>query len=189
MRPRSKNLDKPAACGESTIACRFLPCGCDFFKVTATTGEGTGEGLWQIPAQRGEYLIADRGYSNNVGMVPVAKVGAYLTVRLNQGSVLLQDANGRRLELLPKLQRLTKPGQVGSWKVFWRMRSGPVAGRVCAIRKTRTAIEQAHRKLERSQKTNRGQSIPKPWSTPGRSELLILRVERPGRVCPAAVVS
>jgi len=61
---------------------------------------------------------ADRGYSNNVGMVPVAKVGAYLTVRLNQGSVLLQDGNCCRLELLPKLQRLTKPGQVGSWKVF-----------------------------------------------------------------------
>ena len=120
---------------------------CDFFKVTATTGEGTGEGLWQIPAQRGEYLIADRGYSNNVGMVPVAKVGAYLTVRLNQGSVLLQDANGHRLELLPKLQRLTKPGQVGSWKVFLQDESGPVAGRVCAIRKTRTAIEQARRKI------------------------------------------
>jgi hypothetical protein len=121
---------------------------CDFFKVTANTGEGTGEGLWQIPVQRGEYLIADRGYSNNVGMAPVAKVGAYLTVRLNQGSVLLQDGSGRRLELLPKLQRLTKPGQVGSWKVFLQDESGPVAGRVCAIRKTRTAMEQAHRKIK-----------------------------------------
>jgi len=121
---------------------------CDFFKVTATTGEGTGEGLWQIPVQRGEYLIADRGYSNNVGMAPVAKVGAYLTVRLNQGAVLLQDASGRRLELLPKLQRLTKSGQVGSWKVFLEDESGAVAGRVCAIRKTRRAIEQAHRKIK-----------------------------------------
>jgi Transposase DDE domain len=121
---------------------------CDFFKVTANTGAGTGEGLWQIPVQRGEYLIADRGYSNNVGMAPVAKVGAYLTVRLNQGSVLLQDGKGGRLELLPKLQRLSKPGQVGSWKVFLQDESAPVAGRVCAIRKTRTAIEQAHRKIK-----------------------------------------
>ncbi len=121
---------------------------CDFFKVTANTGKGTGEGLWQIPVQRGEYLIADRGYSNNVGMAPVAKVGAYLAVRLNQGSVLLQDGRGGRLELLPKLQRLTKPGQVGSWKVFLQDESEPVAGRVCAIRKTRTAIEQAHRKIK-----------------------------------------
>ena len=118
---------------------------CDFFKVTANTGKGTGEGLWQIPVQRGEYLIADRGYSNNVGMAPVAKVGAYLAVRLNQGSVLLQDGRGGRLELLPKLQRLTKPG---SWKVFLQDESEPVAGRVCAIRKTRTAIEQAHRKIK-----------------------------------------
>ena len=59
----------------------------------------------------------------------------------------MQDANGCRLELLPKLQRLTKPGQVGSWKVFLEDESGPVAGRVCAIRKTRTAIEQAHLKI------------------------------------------
>ena len=121
---------------------------CDFFKVTATTGEGNGEGVWQIPVQRGEYLIADRGYSNNVGMVPVAKVGAYVAVRLNQGSVLLQNGNGHRLELLPKLQRLTKPGQVGGWKVFLEDESGPLAGRACAIRKTRTAIDQAHRKIK-----------------------------------------
>ena len=115
-------------------------------------GAGTGEGLWQIPVQRGEYLIADRGYSNNVGMAPVVKVGAYLTVRLNQGAVLLQDSKGCRLDLLPKLQRLTRPGQVGSWKVFLEDESGPIAGRVCAIRKTRSAIEQAQRKLRQQAK-------------------------------------
>jgi len=121
---------------------------CDFFKVTATEGEGAGEGLWQIPVQKGEYLIADRGYSNNVGMVPVVKVGAYLLVRLNQGAVLLQDSKGCRLKLLPRLQALKQPGQVGSWKVFLEDQSGPVAGRVCALRKTRVAIEQAQRKVK-----------------------------------------
>ncbi len=121
---------------------------CDFFKVTATEGEGTGEGLWQIPVQKGEYLIADRGYSNNVGMVPVVKSGAHLLVRLNQGAVLLQDHKGHRIDLLPRLQALKQPGQVGSWKVFLEEESGPVAGRVCAIRKTRVAIEQAQRKVK-----------------------------------------
>src|SRR6267154_3677699 len=121
---------------------------CDFFKVTATQGEGTGEGLWQIPVQKGEYLMADVGYSNNVGMVPVARVGAYLTVRLNQGAVVLQDAKGDRVELLPRLQKLKQPGQVGSWKVFLKDDGGPVGGRVCALRKTRVAIEQAQRKIK-----------------------------------------
>lgn len=121
---------------------------CDFFKVTATQGEGTGEGLWQIPVHKGEYLMADRGYSNNVGMVPVARVGAYLTVRLNQGAVLLQDGKGAPVELLPRLEKLKQPGQVGSWKVFLKDDAGPVGGRVCALRKTRTAIEQAQRKIK-----------------------------------------
>jgi len=121
---------------------------CDFFKVTANQGEGTGEGLWQIPVQKGEYLLADRGYSNNVGMVSVARVGAYLTVRLNQGSVLLEDAKGHRINLLPRLEGLKRPGQVGSWKVFLSDERQPVAGRVCAIRKTRAAIELAHRRIK-----------------------------------------
>jgi hypothetical protein len=121
---------------------------CDFFKVTANQGEGTGEGLWQIPVQKGEYLLADRGYSNNVGMVSVSRVGAYLTVRLNQGSVLLEDSKGRRIDLLPRLERLKRPGQVGSWKVFLSDEREPVAGRVCALRKTRAAIEQAQRRIK-----------------------------------------
>jgi len=120
---------------------------CDFFKVTASQGEATGEGLWQIPVQRGEYLLADRGYSNNLGMVSVARVGAFLTVRLNQGSVLLENAKGNRIDLLPRLESLTRPGQVGSWKVFLSDERQPIAGRVCALRKTRAAIEQAQRKI------------------------------------------
>jgi hypothetical protein len=133
---------------------------CDFFKVTTTEGEGTGEGLWQIPVQKGEYLMADRGYSNNIGMVSVARVGAYLTVRLNQGAVLLQDAQGRPVKLLSRLQALKQPGQVGSWKMFLKDEGGPVAGRVCAIRKSRTAIEQAQRKIRQKAREESRQVNP-----------------------------
>lgn len=121
---------------------------CDFFKVTATQGQGAGEGLWQIPVKKGDYLIADRGYSHTVGIVPVVRVGAYLTVRLTQGAVLLQDSKGSSVNLLPRLQTLKQPGQVGHWKVFLRDEESPVAGRVCALRKTRLAIERAHRKIK-----------------------------------------
>ena len=121
---------------------------CDFFKVTATQGQGTGEGLWQIPIKKGEYLIADRGYSHTVGIVPVVRVGAYLTVRLTQGAVLLQDSKGHPVNLLPRLQTLKQPGQVGHWRVFLRDEESPVAGRVCALRKTRLAIHRAHRKIK-----------------------------------------
>ena len=120
---------------------------CDFFKVTPTEGVGSGEGLWQIPVRRGEYLLADRGYSNAVGIGSVTQVGAFVLVRLNQGAVRLLDAQGRGLALLPKLERLQRPGQVGSWSVVLDDERTPVAGRVCAIRKSETAIQQAQRKL------------------------------------------
>jgi len=122
---------------------------CDFFKVTATEGEGTGEGLWQIPVGKGDYLIADRGYSNATGIGPVVRAGAYVLIRLNQGAVrLLVPHQSHRLDLLPKLQKLERTGQVGSWEVMLQDQNEPVLGRVCALRKTRTAIEQAQRKLQ-----------------------------------------
>lgn len=122
---------------------------CDFFKVTATEGEGTAEGFWQIPVQRGDYLLADRGYSVAQGIVPVVQAGGYVLVRLNQGGVRLLDARGRPLDLLPKLERLKTTGQIGSWEVQLEAEQGPIAGRICALRKTRTAIEHAQRKLKR----------------------------------------
>jgi len=122
---------------------------CDFFKVTATEGEGTGEGLWQIPVQRGEYLLADRGYSTAQGIDSVVQAGAYVLVRLNQGGVRLRDAQARPLALLPKLERLRATGQIGSWEVQLESEQRRVTGRICALRKSRMAIEEAQRKLRR----------------------------------------
>jgi len=121
---------------------------CDFFKVTATEGEGTGEGLWQIPVHKGEYLLADRGYSHSVGMAPVIRVGAHLTVRLNQGAIVLYNAKGVQIDLLPRLEALKQPGHVGQWKVSIQDDAGSVEGRICALRKTRPAIEEAQRKIK-----------------------------------------
>jgi hypothetical protein len=36
---------------------------CDFFKLTATEGKGTGESFFQYTIKKGDYIIADRGYS------------------------------------------------------------------------------------------------------------------------------
>lgn len=122
---------------------------CDFFKVTATEGEGTGEGLGQIPVQRGEYLLADRAYSTTPGIESVAQAGAYVVVRLNQASVRLLDGQGRLLALLPKLERLRATAQVGSWEVQLESDQGRIPGRICALRKSRMAIAEAQRKLKR----------------------------------------
>ena len=133
---------------------------CDFFKVTSSEGAGTGEGFGQISVQEGEYLIGDRGYSNTEGIDSVVRVGAYLTVRLNQGAVRIVDLQGRRVELLPRLERLTHTGQVGSWALALAHSGGQVAGRICALRKTQLAIDAAQRKLKQEAKREARQLKP-----------------------------
>ena len=127
---------------------------CDFFKVTPTEGEGTAEGLWQIPVVAGEYLIADRGYSHTVGLSSATRAGAHVMVRLNYGAVRLCDARGRPLDLLPELERLRRPLQIGSWNVILADDLTPVAGRVCAVRKTQAAIAATQRKLQQEARKN-----------------------------------
>jgi ElaB/YqjD/DUF883 family membrane-anchored ribosome-binding protein len=55
---------------------------------------------------------------------------------------------------------LSQPGQIGEWAVVLQGQESRVAGRVCAIRKTEQAIQQAQRRLER--KASKKQTKTKP---------------------------
>lgn len=46
---------------------------CDFFKVTADKGEGTGESFKQFPIKTGDHIIADRGYGTARGIEYVSR--------------------------------------------------------------------------------------------------------------------
>lgn len=125
--------------------------GCDFFKLTATKGRGTGESFTHFPIRPGDYVLGDRGYSTAVGIQHVAAGGGYVTVRVNTRSLLLETEAGRRFDLLASVETLLRPGPVGSWRVRAVARAGPpVAGRICAVRKTDEAIDVAHRKIRRT---------------------------------------
>ena len=41
---------------------------CDFFRITATEGEGTGESFTQFPVAAGDFVIGDRGYCTASGI-------------------------------------------------------------------------------------------------------------------------
>jgi len=55
---------------------------CDFFKLTETRGPGTGESFKQFHINRGDYILADRGYSIAKGIAYAVEQGAYVTVRV-----------------------------------------------------------------------------------------------------------
>lgn len=123
---------------------------CDFFKLTATKGQGTGESFFQYSIRKGDYIIADRGYSKAAGIHHVVSKGAYVMVRVNTSSLPMDTLNNEPFPLLEKVQEVRKTGTVKSWRVVIPCRSGQaVHGRVCVIRKSNEAIALSRQRIEK----------------------------------------
>lgn len=120
---------------------------CDQFDLTSTRGAGTGEGLQRFHLQAGELVLADAGYCNSAAVAWVVAAQAELCLRLNPQALPLFDEQDRPLRLLQKLTRLGTAGAVADWPVWIHAGEQRIAGRVCAIRKSREAIERAQRRL------------------------------------------
>ena len=133
---------------------------CDFFEVTATIGEGSGESLNRLPVGPHELILADAGYCSIAGIEYVCQNGADVLVRVNPQSFVAYSAYGRRISLLPRLRTLSKVGQFGEWRVVLHGQDSAFAGRLCAVRKSDCAIQQAHRRLQR--KASKKQVITRP---------------------------
>lgn len=124
---------------------------CDFFKLTETKGVGTGESFKQFPVNSGDYILADRGYSTPSGIAYVVEKGAYVTVRVNTAALPLKTLEGSSFELLKKLGTLKGTRLSDSWSVeTCEKGSSKIQGRICAIRKSKEAIDIAHKKLKRN---------------------------------------
>ena len=123
---------------------------CDFFKLTRTKGEGTGESLTRFPFAAGDRVLADRGYSTGGGIRHLTDTGGQVTVRVNSGALQLEGMDGESLDLVESMQPLRCPGVIGSLEAWVRAgEEGTVPGRICALRKTEEATRIAVRKARR----------------------------------------
>lgn len=127
---------------------------CDFFKVTATNGTGTGEGFRHYPISTGDFIIADRGYSRATGIDYIVTNNAFLCVRVNTSSLPLLSSDGKNFQLLNKLKSKEVAGEIASWPVWIPTLNGNVKGRLCALRKSEESIRLAHKKLKRNASQN-----------------------------------
>jgi len=132
---------------------------CDFFKLTATKGKGTGESFFQYSIKKGDYIIADRGYSTASGIHHVVSKKAYVMVRVNTSSLPLLSLKCQPFQLLKNVTAITHAGTVRSWEVFVPGHNDVnVQGRICVIRKSNEAIKLSHEKLMRNAQ-KKGHSI------------------------------
>lgn len=134
---------------------------CDYFKVTAVEGKGTGESLKQFSVEKGDHIIADRGYSTFSGIEHVTHCKGHVMVRISPHNLEVLDSAGRPMPWEKRLRAITRSGHVQSWPVWI---SGPqgnrISGRVCVIRKTEEAIRQTHKNLKRKASKNGQKLLP-----------------------------
>jgi hypothetical protein len=145
-----KEPGQTGSCWRIHYSMRWPSLECDYFKVTATAGKGTGESLRQYPISPGDLLLVDRGYCQASSIHYAAQHKAWTTVRLNPQGIILQTKSGKAFPLLERLKPLQHSGAVAVWKVQIPFENlPPVSARLCVIRKSKTAIAAAINKLKR----------------------------------------
>jgi hypothetical protein len=110
---------------------------CDCFDLTSTRGAGTAERFGRFRFQANELVLADAGYCHPAGIAAVVGQQADVCVRLNPHALPLLDERGEPFSLLAPLAQLSDAGEVAEWPVWVRSGEQRIAGRVCAIRKSR----------------------------------------------------
>ncbi|HEY8671479.1 MAG TPA: IS4 family transposase [Terriglobales bacterium] len=134
---------------------------CDYFNLTAITGVGTGESFARLPIARHDLILGDAGYSTAAGIAWVVSQGGDVLVRVNPQALPLQEKNGSSFDLLSHLQTLKPAGATGEWRV--RLKDTTIEGRICALRKSEEAIQQAHRRIERKASRKQTKTKPGTW--------------------------
>lgn len=140
---------------------------CDEVHVTSIS---VGESLSRYRVAQGDVLIADRGFANRNGVQHVHRHGGAVIIRLNLTNLPLNDAKGRPFALLRRLRRL-RAGQLGDWPAWVPAgkhdSTSAIAGRVCAIKKSRAAAKRARDKAAREARKQNRQIQPETLEAAG----------------------
>lgn len=118
---------------------------CDFYEVTDNKG---GETYKRIPIEKEDILLGDRGYSHREGVAYVLNHGGDVIVRMNSASFPLLTLKGNKFFLLTHLRQL-KGYEPREWKVQFKANGQYYQARLCALRKSQIAAEQAKEKIKK----------------------------------------
>jgi len=121
---------------------------CDTFRITSPK---VGESFQRYPVEEGDLLMGDRAYCQRKGIMHVLNHQGQVLVRFHSTNVPLFTRGGRPWPVLEHLRTL-QDGEAGDWDVWFRdpATDGLVKARLCALRKSKEAIERAHKALRRT---------------------------------------
>lgn len=110
------------------------------------------ESFQHYPIHAGELLLGDRGFARHRNVAFAQEKQARVLVRMHWKSLILQDAQGKRIEPLVLAQKLKHPGdilEVPAWIPASPKEKLPsVAGRLIILRKTPEAAQHSMKKLK-----------------------------------------
>ncbi len=118
---------------------------CDHFSITDPK---TGESFERYPVGNGDLMIGDRGYCRRGGVSYVLRNGGQVMVRFHSTGLPLLGRNGKPWPVLEHLRTLEE-GMIGDWDVWIKdgEKEGLIKGRLCSIRKSQEAIDQAVKQI------------------------------------------
>jgi hypothetical protein len=147
------NVKEPGKTGSQWrvhYSLRLPSLECDFFELTPVGGKNNGEKLGRFRVQPGELIFGDAGYSHPPGIASIVAQRADVCVRWNPTSMpLLSEDGTTAFPVLDALKGLRRSGEIADWSVRLLYNGRRMEGRVCALRKSQTAIRKAQRKITR----------------------------------------
>lgn len=142
-------VQRPGAKGTTArvvYAMRFTDMSVLHLEVADEHGHET---LCGFQAHRGQVWLFDRNFSKVNNIVSIKTQGGDVVGRLHRAALPLFDAHGKRFNVLERVRRLKKPGQMNDWEVWIHSGGKRYRGRVCAVRLPDDKIEEARERLRR----------------------------------------
>jgi hypothetical protein len=132
---------------------------CSSVEVTESRGTGNGETFSRFPVHPGDLFLGDRAYGVERGIRHVVHGQADVLVRFGWNNLPLWKGPKKRFNLFTHLRTLHSTA-IGDWPVFVKDDEGMIAGRVCAVRKSRQAIEESHKRIRRKSQKYGSKILP-----------------------------
>ncbi len=139
---------------------------CSELHVTDSQGAGNGETFARFSVERGDLLVGDRAYGLARGIAHVAKAEGDVLVRFGWNNLPLRTVRGGKFDLLKRLRTL-RGTALGDWPVFAGDGDRAALGRVCAVKRSRQAADEARRVARRKAQKHSAKILPKTLDAAG----------------------
>jgi hypothetical protein len=145
---------------------RLPSLACSEVHVTGSEGAGNGESFCRFAVNPGDLFLGDRGYGIASGIAHVVNGGGDVLARFAWNSLPLWADADRKFDLLAHLRTLHGTA-LGDWPVYTKHGGKLIAGRVCALKRSAQATEQAQRQADRRAQKHSRNVMPETLEAAG----------------------